>query len=172
MRVRREQPGDEVAIRAIHGAAFREPGRPDRVPVEVALVDALRESKAGLPSLSLLALADGQTVGHVLCTRAQVEETPVLALGPIGVVPTWQNIGVGRELMDTVIHEADVMGEPLIGLAGSHEYYSRFEFVPGSNLGVTLLVPDWEPAFQVLTLGSYRPAITGRFDYAEAFYDL
>lgn len=172
MRVRREQPGDEAAIGAIHAAAFQEPEHPDRVPVEVGLVDVLRESDAWVPPLSLVAVVDGQVVGHVLCTRAHVDETPVLALGPIGVVPTLQNTGIGHLLMDTVIDKAEALGEPLIGLVGSPEYYSRFGFVPASNLGITQPVPDWKAFFQIRALSSYRPDMTGRFDYAEPFYDI
>ena len=60
-------------------------------------------------------------------------------------------------------------GEPLMGLLGSPAYYSRFGFVPASDLAVTAPDPEWGGYFQVRTLSSYRPTINGRFRYAEPF---
>ena len=91
MIVRRELPGDADATAAVHTGAF--PGDP---PAEVALVARLRNGAAWLSALSLVALHDGVVAGHVCLTRATVESTPVLALGPIGVVPDLQRTGVGR----------------------------------------------------------------------------
>lgn len=172
MRVRREQNGDQGEIRRVHAAAFGDPDHPDLDPVEARLVDVLRESDAWLPSMSLVALDTDRIVGHVLCTRAWVEETPVLALGPIGVMPSSQNGGVGHLLMNTAIGEADGLMEPLIGLVGSPGYYSRFGFVPASTLDIAPPVPEWDALFQVKTLDAYRNAITGRFEYADPFYSI
>ena len=137
VQIRPEQPGDEATIGAVHGTAFSEPDKPDRTPVEVALVEQLRASEAWLPGLSLVAIEDDQVVGHVVCSRAQVEGVPALGLGPIGVIPALQTGGIGSRLMQRVITEADAMGEPLIGLLGSPAYYSRFGFVPALDLAVT-----------------------------------
>jgi len=167
--VRPEQSGEESAIGDVHGTAFKEPDKPDQTPVEVALVEQLRASEAWLPGLSLVAIADDRVVGHVVCSRAHVEEVPALGLGPIGVIPAMQKSGIGSQLMQRVITEADAMGEPLIGLLGSPAYYSRFGFVPASDLTVIAPDPEWGEYFQVRTLSRYRPTITARFRYAEPF---
>ncbi len=84
MLIRRESVGDADAIRAITAAAFARPERPDQAPPEVRLVGELRESEAWLPALSLVATGpDAEVIGHVLCTRAHVDQAPVLALGPL-----------------------------------------------------------------------------------------
>ena len=165
--IRPEQPGDESAIAFVHGTAFAEPDRPDRTPVEVALVEQLRASETWLPGLSLVATADDQVIGHVVCSRAHVEDVPALSLGPIGVIPAMQNSGIGSGLMQRVITEADAVGETLIGLLGSPTYYSRFGFVPALEVAVTAPDPQWGGYFQVRTLSGYRATITGRFRYAE-----
>ena len=169
MQIRLEQPGDEPAVGVVHPTAFAGPDGPDRTPVEVALVEQLRASEAWLPGLSLVAVDDDQVVGHVVCSRAHVEDVPVLGLGPIGVIPEKQNGGIGSQLMQRVIPAADAMGEPLIGLLGSPAYYSRFGFVPALHLAVAAPDPEWDDYFQVRTLSSYRPTLTGRFRYAEPF---
>jgi len=172
MQVRAEQEGDQAGISRVLTAAFRDPDNPDLEPVEVGLVAALRASAAWLPTLSLVAIDTDRVVGQVLCTRAWVDQTPVLALGPIGVEPSRQGTGIGSLLMTTVIGVADHRGEPLIGLVGSPGYYSKFGFVPGTNLGITPPIPDWESFFQVKALDAYRKVAAGRFEYAEPFYDI
>lgn len=174
MLVRRETPEDAAAIRAVHTAAFADPGAPDRVPVEAGLVDALRASDAWLPALSLVcAGADGEILGHVVCTRASIAGEPVaLGLGPLGVLPARQRAGVGSALMHAVLGAADALDEPVVVLVGHLEYYPRFGFRPGSELGITPPVAQWGAHFQARPLSAYRPALRGRFAYAAPFDDL
>lgn len=163
--VGRELPGDVAAVRAVQVAAF---GR----EMEASLLDALRVCDAWMPSLSFVARADGEVVGHVVCTRAHVGETPVVALGPIGVVPAWHGRGVGRALMHAVLGAADALGEPLVGLLGDPRFYQRFGFVLGGEIGIAPPVAEWAPHFQMRRLAGYDRAITGTFRYAAPFMDL
>jgi putative acetyltransferase len=171
MQVRGEHERDHAGIRGVLIAAFRDPDNPDLEPVEAGLVEVLRGSDAWLPSLSLVAIDTDRIVGQVLCTRAWVDQTPVLALAPIAVEPRVQGIGTGSLLMTTAIGEANRLGEPLIGLVGSPGYYSRFGFVSGKSLGITPPIPAWDPFFQVKPLDAYRTDVTGRFLYAAPFYE-
>src|SRR5512144_2954801 len=118
MLVRRERPEDVEAVRAVVAAAFR---RDDALagpalPVEVSLLDQLREDAGWLPALSLVALdPDGDTVvGHVLCTRGESAGRPGLGLGPLAVRPDRQRRGVGRALMHAVLGAAEALGEPFV----------------------------------------------------------
>src|SRR5262249_8678182 len=87
--IRREVPEDVGVIHSVPASAFARPGEDG--PVEAPLVDWLRASPAWIPELSLVALgADGDVVGHVVCTRGSVGPAPVLALGPLSVRPDWQ----------------------------------------------------------------------------------
>jgi putative acetyltransferase len=161
--IRRETPRDIDAIRAVTLAAFgREP--------EARLVDELRADPAWLPALSLVAVDDSDTViGHVLCTRAHVDSTPALGLGPLSVQPDHHTRGVGSALVHTVLGAADASSEPLVALLGDPGYYHRFGFVLSSEYGIQPPVPEWRPHFQVRTLAAYTPAITGTFAYARPF---
>jgi putative acetyltransferase len=88
--VRRERATDHDAVRQVHRAAFRPAGAaPDAEVVEARLTDELRADAGFLPHLSLVAVADGAVVGHVLATRGWLEPlgAPGLGLGPLGVVP-------------------------------------------------------------------------------------
>jgi putative acetyltransferase len=162
MRVRRDRSADRHGISAVHRAAF---GR----DVEATLVDQLRDCSAWIPELSFVALRGEELAGHVVCTRATVEGVPVLGLGPLGVLPRFQGVGVGSVLVHTVIGAADALGEPLIVLLGDPKYYSRFGFVLAATLGVVPVNVKWAKHFQGLPLAGYTPGIRGEFQYAAPF---
>jgi putative acetyltransferase len=166
--IRRELPGDADVIRGVTEAAFTRPG--EAVPVEAPLVDWLRAGPEWIPELSLVALdPDGTIIGHVVCTRGTVEAAPVLALGPLSVRPDWQRKGVGKALVHAVLGAADALGEPLVALLGSTEYYPRFGFHPASEYGIAPQHPEWGAHFQVRTLTAYDPSVRGEFAYPEPF---
>jgi len=207
--IRRERAGDIPAIDAVHRAAFareyasgatggerRAAGVPVDPP-EVELVHRLRSDSGWIPTLSLVAEVLERVVGHVCLTRAGVGPYPVLALGPIGVLPEHQGVGIGASLMHAALGAADALDEPLVGLldslwasgpkaaaernhAGparrldgySLDYYPRFGFVPGARFGVVPDEPSWVSHFQVRPLTAYEPGITGEFRYPTPFYSI
>lgn len=169
MQIRQEEAGDEQSIGEMHRDTFRRTVSPEAIPPEVDLVSNSRASSAWIPTLSLVAVTGEQIVGHVMCSRAHVETTPVLALGPLGVNVAWQNRGIGTHLMRAVIGTADEIDEPLIGLLGSQAYYRRFGFAPSSEMGIGSPDPQWGDDFQTLRLAAYLSKIKGRFEYAKPF---
>ena len=160
--VRREVPGDVGSIRDVHRAAFG-----GGEPVEAGLVDALRADSGWLPHLSLVAVRDGELVGHVVATRARVGDVPALGVGPLGVVPAAQGRGVGRALMYALLGAAQARDETIVGLLGEPAYYGRFGFVAATDVGITPPDPGWGRYFQVLVAGG--PSSTGQFRYAAPF---
>lgn len=168
MLIRRERPADTAAVRAVTTAAFARPETPE--PVEPGLLDGLRGCDGWLPELSFVAVdAAGDVVGHVVCTRAHVDGTPVLGLGPLSVHPDHQRRGAGKALVHTVLGAADALGEPLVGLLGAPAYYGRFGFRPSTDAGIAAPDPGWGAYFQIRTLTAYRPGLEGTFAYAEPF---
>jgi putative acetyltransferase len=60
---------------------------------------------------------------------------------------------------------------PAVFLEGSPDYYPRFGFQPGAELGFrkpSLRIPD--AAFQVRLLAAYEPWMTGTLVYSEVFW--
>ena len=172
--VREQRAEDYEAIRHVYAEAFRRPRfrppqSPGSVPPEVSLFEALWEAGDAIPELSFTALTDGGIVGHVTASRATVATDPVVAVGPIGVLPDHQDTGIGSALMEALLAAADAADVPLIVLLGAPEYYSRFGFRPAQELGVISPEPSWGEAFQARPLTAYTPAVAGRFEYASAF---
>lgn len=133
------------------------------------MLDALIDDGDVIDELSLVALGDGVPIGHVICSRASVGSHPVVALGPIGVLPAQQGAGVGSALVHAALAAADGRQEPLVALLGSTGYYGRFGFVAAARLGITAPDPEWGDSFQVRTLATYDSSIIGPFRYAPAF---
>jgi putative acetyltransferase len=172
--VREQQVDDYEAIRHVYAEAFRRPRfrrpmNPGCVPPEVGLFEALWESGDAIPEFSFTALIDDGVVGHVTASQATVATDPVVAVGPIGVLPDHQGTGIGSALMDALVTAADAADVPLIGLLGAPQYYSRFGFRPARELGVIPPEPEWGDAFQARPLTAYRESVAGRFQYASVF---
>ncbi len=129
-------PADRAAIRRVHEQAFAPSG------FEADLVDALWDSPAWLPELSLVALlggdSAGELVGHALFSRVSVRPaSTALALGPIGVLPAEQRRGIGGRLIRAGLTVAAGTDYPLVVVLGHPEYYPRFGFEPAGELGIT-----------------------------------
>lgn len=173
MLLRRERSEDQVAIHAIHTAAFAPPAHPGPEPagpvVEATLVDELRDDGDVIPGLSIVAELDGRLAGHVVCSNGFVGETLCPGLGPLGVHPDLQRGGVGLALMHAVLGAADALGYPAVVLLGDPAYYSRFGFVLAGTVGIEPPMAEWAPHFQVRPLTAWNPAIRGKFRYAPAF---
>jgi putative acetyltransferase len=172
--VRVQQADDYEAIKHIYAEAFRRPRfrppqNPGSTPPEVGLFEALLDAGDAIPELSFTALEEVGPVGHVTASRATVATDSVVAVGPIGVLPECQGRGIGTALMDALLTAADAAEVPMIVLLGSPQYYGRFGFRPGHELGVIPPDPEWGEAFQARPLTAYTPAVAGRFRYASAF---
>ena len=168
MLLRREVPADQPQVAGVVARAFaREDGAE---PVEVGLLQSLRDTGDALPRLSWVAVDPaGRVVGHAVCSRATVGDVPVVALGPVSVRPRLQRRGVGSALLHSLLGAADVLGAPLVGLLGDPALYGRFGFVAGTTLGVLPPEPAWGAHFQVRTLTAYGPHVVGPFAFAPPF---
>jgi len=159
--IRPETAADRDAIRKINDEAFGD-------PLEAKIVDAIRESDRFLPELSLVAVSEGQTRGHVISSYVDVEPGArrVLQVGPLAVLPSHQGRGIGSALMEETIRIADSRGEPLLLIEGNPKYYERFGFTRADAAGVEppaeALAPQY---FMIRKLERYDPAFRGRAIY-------
>ena len=129
--IRAEESVDRDAIYAVTDAAFA--GIEHSDGSEKDLVDKLRSAKA--LSLSLVAEADGEVIGHIAASEVLIGGGTQgwFGIGPVSVRPDKQQQGVGIALMGSAMDQFRAEGASGIVLLGDPEYYRRFGFetVPG-----------------------------------------
>jgi putative acetyltransferase len=162
--IRAETDADHAAIRRINDDAFGE-------TLEGDLVELIRASDRYVPELSLVAVSEGQSLGHVISSYVDVvADVPgtrrVLQVGPIAVVPSHQRQGVGSALMHETIRIADARGEPLLLIEGDPRYYGRFGFRRADESGIEPPEGAHGPQyFMMRPLSAYDPALRGHAVY-------
>lgn len=159
------------AMRELSIAAFGA----GHAPVIGELLDALRASWAWDDELCFVAEDDGELIGQALYTHAILDAPrrlqDVLVLSPIGVRPDRQRHGIGSELINTSLTVLRHRREPLVFLEGNPDYYRRFGFVQGNDLGFTapsVRIPA--AGFMVQILPAYERWMTGALIYPDAFW--
>lgn len=164
--IRPENPTDQTAISEINELAF---GRPN----EAQLVEALRATAAF--TLSLVAEQDNQLVGHILFTPLTIVDEAgaihtALGLGPLAVLPVYQNQGIGGQLVRQGLAECRQAGHGLVIVLGHRTYYPRFGFVAAANHHITYSSPLPDGVFMLAELqpGACQ-GIRGVVHYHHAF---
>lgn len=170
MLIRRERADDLGAIDRVHRAAFAPQAEAGAEPVEAALVRALRADRGWVPALSLVAEdPGGAVIGHVVATTASLPRCSAAGLGPVGVLPDHQGLGVGEALVHAVLGAADALDIAVVVLLGHVGYYPRFGFEPAAGLGIVAPDPTWGDHFQARTLAAWTEGSGGAFRYAAPF---
>ncbi|HEY8474797.1 MAG TPA: N-acetyltransferase [Natronosporangium sp.] len=170
MEIRAERPEDHAAVLAVNRRAFGA----DHGKLVATLVDALRAADPA--ATSLVAVAGGEVVGHVMFTRSLLDAPPrlvdVQVLSPLAVAPERQRQGIGSALVREGVRRIAEQRVPLVFLEGDPRYYARFGFEPGGRHGFrkpSLRIPD--AAFQVKLLPAYESWMTGTLVYAAPFWE-
>jgi len=143
MIIRTEESKDYRDVYLLNYEAFG--GRDD----ESRLIERIRESIYFLPELSLVAEENGEIVGHILFSRAEVIDgevkKDVIVLAPVAVKPDKQRLGIGGRLIQEGLQRCRDMGYGLALLIGHPSYYPKFGFRPARPYGLELRqfeVPD------------------------------
>jgi predicted N-acetyltransferase YhbS len=164
LRIREERYSDFDTIRSITERAFH--GMPYAGGDEQDVIDRLRSANA--LTLSLVAVLDAETVGHIAFSPAEAGDgsCPWFALGPVSVVPEHQSQGIGSALIESGLAQLEDLNALGCILTGNPLYYKQFEFrLAPEN------APLNEPAeFFMLKLLSSNTLPQGQFAFHEAFY--
>jgi putative acetyltransferase len=167
IQIRAERNGDQEAIRQINDSAFKGDN-------ESRLVDAIRNSELFVPELSLVAVAEGKLIGHILLSIVYINsdegEIPTLALAPMAVVPEHQNKGVGTLLVEEGLKRAEDQGFKHAVVLGHPGFYPKFGFVAASTKGIESPFPVPDEVFMALEIkeGSLNQ-VKGKLVYPPAF---
>jgi putative acetyltransferase len=160
MSIRAATPRDRDAIRSVEEHAFGQ-------QAEAGLVDALVGD--GDTVLELVAVDDGQVVGHILFSRLYVQKGAkkfaAVALAPLAVEPTFHGTGIGGALVREGHVRLKEAGEKLSVVLGDPAYYGRFGY---SHARAEKFNSEYQgEALQALAWGEAPES--GRLVYATAF---
>jgi predicted N-acetyltransferase YhbS len=104
--------------------------------------EKLRRGQTPADGLALTADLDGRVVGTVrLWHVAAGTAGASLLLGPLGVLPECQGLGIGTLLMDHALAQASLRGHRSVLLVGDAPYYERFGFSSRHTGGLLLPGP-------------------------------
>jgi putative acetyltransferase len=153
--IRTEREADFDAIDDVVRAAF---GQQD----EVDIVHRIRTGAGYVSDLSLVAVEDGEIVGHVMLSYVPIGSRRVLQLAPLAVRPDRQNASIGVALTSRTLEIAEERLEPLVLVLGHPNYYPRVGFESARALGIEPEIPDLpDEVWMAKRLTNYDASITG-----------
>lgn len=161
--IRPETPADAAAISALTTAAFANAEHSDGT--EAQIIERLRAADALL--LSLVAIQDGQIIGHAAFSEVTIggQDLGWVGLGPVSVAPTRQAGGIGSALIREGISHLKTSRKGCVVL-GDPGYYARFGFTVTPGLTYPGVPPEyfmalrWDAAPPQGEV-AYHPAFTG-----------
>ncbi len=137
MIIRESNDSDNTAILKVNKKAFNS-------DEEGNLVFDLFSDQSAKPLLSLIALKDKETVGHILFTKCTVKphvDASIYLLAPLSVLPSHQGEGIGGALIKRGLEILTLWEVDLVFVLGHIRYYPRFGFKPAFPLGFTASYP-------------------------------
>lgn len=167
MEIRQENQDDCEAVYKVVKEAFATAEQSDGN--EQDLVNALRNSDSFIPELSLVAIENGEVVGHILFTKAYVGEFVELAFAPLSVLPLYQRKGIGLALMQKGHSIAKTLGYDYSIVLGHSEYYPKVGYVPASVYGIKAPFDVPDENFMAIKLNDREKRIKGIIRYDIAF---
>lgn len=167
MLIRNEKAEDHETVYSVVKRAFASAEHSDGN--EQDLVSALRKGEVFIPELSLVAEADGKIVGHIMFTKAYVEDTVVLALAPLSVLPEYQRKGIGTALIKEGHRIAGKLGYGYSIVLGSEKYYPKAGYLPAGQYGIKPSFDVAEANFMAYKLNDDTADLHGVIKYAKEF---
>ena len=157
--IRPSEQRDRRSLELLYAEAFPDE---DLMPLVGELLDLTDET------VSLVAVADFDVVGHVIFTRCKVEgdatEQACALLGPLAVLPARQRSGFGSRLVRHGLERLIADGISRVLVLGSPVYYARFGFTQEAAISTPCPIPDvWRTAWQSIALrqaGDLRGALS------------
>lgn len=144
--IRRETEEDFEQVFQVNALAFGSDAEP-------RLVEKLRAR----PHISLVAVDDGKTIGHILFSGIFIEGpdggvSDTTGLAPMAVLPEYQNQGIGSRLVREGLKACAEDGREAVFVLGHKDYYPRFGFEIAREKGFTCQFEVPDEHFMVLEL--------------------
>lgn len=174
--IREEQKNDYPITEDVIERAFKNAEMTDHT--EHHLVNRIRQSEAFIPALSLVAVNQktDKVIGHILLSKITIDQddrkNDSLALAPISVLPTYQNKGIGKALIEAAIKKATELDHESIVVLGHPSYYPKFGFEKSSKWQIQAPFDVPEEALMAIELKENALShVSGIIQYSNAFFE-
>ena len=143
------------------------------------VMHVLRDDPAFVKELDFVMEKDGELIGQNIFMRTVIQaddgkEIPVLAMGPIGIMPTLKRQGYGKKLLDYSLEQAAGMGFGAVLFEGNIDFYSKSGFAYARNFGIRYhdLPEGADDSFFLCKelLPGYLTGVTGVYQTPQGYY--
>lgn len=129
------------------------------------LVRTMRDHEDFIPELDFVIEVDGQIIGNIMYTKAKLvdeagTEKAILTFGPISVLPEYQRMGYGKQMLECSFKQAVSLGYDTIVIFGSPANYVGRGFKSCKKYNVCLENGKYPAAMMVKEL--VHGALDGR----------
>ncbi len=176
IKISQSQDHDAKAIEQVLLQAFK--NHPFSDQGEWDLVSRIKNSADYKAELSLVAKDEkDKVIGYILMTplrivsdKDQLQYTG-LVMAPLAVLPSYQNKGIGTELVKAAEQIAESLNYPYILLLGPKPYFSKFNYVScaANEVNFYFHVPEQYGLIKELIPNTLEQ-INGMVHYPEAFF--
>ncbi|MCQ5201998.1 GNAT family N-acetyltransferase [Mordavella massiliensis] len=113
--------------------------------MEHYLVHIMRDHEDFIKELDFVIELDGKVIGNIMYTKAKLvdeagEEKAILTFGPVSILPEYQRMGYGKQLMEHSFQKARQMGYDVVVIFGDPGNYVSRGFKSSSRYHICL--PD------------------------------
>lgn len=113
--------------------------------MEHYLVHIMRDHEDFIKELDFVIKLDGKVIGNIMYTKAKLvdeagEEKEILTFGPVSILPEYQRMGYGKQLMEHSFQKARQMGYDVVVIFGNPGNYVSRGFKSSSRYHICL--PD------------------------------
>lgn len=147
--IKREKAEDREEVELLFTTVFDEEGI-------LPMIKNLRESDNYIPELSRVARINDSIIGVIMYTSGAIvrgrKQTQTAVLSSIAVLPAYQGLGVGKQLVMNSFNKARRLSIGSVLVFGQEEYFSRFGFKPASEYAITSSLDLTEDEFLALEL--------------------
>jgi predicted N-acetyltransferase YhbS len=143
---------------------------------EGELIVNLRKRPEFLQDLSLVAEFNDKIIGHILFFPVSIlsdsDKIQTLALGPMSILPGFQNKGVGGDLIMAGLKVADETGFTSVLVLGHPRYYPKFGFKKASKWKIKAPFDAPDEAMMAVELKNGSLGFGGgTIDFPQEYFD-
>lgn len=148
--IRVVQKQDYPAIKKLVLESF---GAIQEVVTEDKIVESLRLEASYRADFELVAVLDGQIVGHGMLSDVTIgDHDKLCALAPLAVDVNHQGQGIGRKILEALEKQAKKANYRAISVLGDPAYYQRFGYREAKDYGISCPFEVPSPYFMIKEL--------------------